>query len=233
MSKESLVFDSKLFKRLQATVSRRLEGTGKKITLSDIRDYVADNSPNLDGISYNELVTELVSIAYHPSENTEETGLAIPENLSQENSLINMSDKYQETKPKQESGIVPSQPTQPTGLSIPQSSPESSLSIPVQDAIGLDVSTRAVIEQIINHEINTVVGSAQDLQAKLGVVRELESTLVSEVLTQHVKEKRQTINQITHTLGLGGNELSQREVSYTQNFHQTLEDVKARFKQSL
>lgn len=229
----SLIFDTKLYKNLQTTVNRRLKDSPYKISLGAIREYVANNTQSLSDKSFPEVVDLLVDLTKE-TETLEISGtLTTKEDVTQENSLIYMNHIYEEKEIEKSPENALAKPEQPKELSTEVAETTTVLGHVVEKVTDLNFGTKAVTEAVIEHELTNIVSSAQDLQEKLGALRNLETEIVSDVLGKHLQAKANTLESVKHKLSSSQVSAVERGGSYTANFTQTLEEIKAKFSQSV
>lgn len=232
MSKQSLVFDTKLFKKMQSTVNRRLVGTSFSIQLPTIREYCAENAQFLADKDYNFIIEKLIQIAKSGEGSNASSQLAIVnDDSTQENSLLYSSTIKDEWIDAEKPGLVPVQPTQSSDLAVKQEMSATQLSNQVSDTVSLDFSTQAISQDIVEHEVQDIVTCAEDLRGKLAALREFESAVVGDVLEEHKQERLQKRQSVKSALEVNQGVKTISKGIYSENFTQRLNQLRKQVTQ--
>lgn len=232
MAKQSLMFDTKLFKKMQSTINRRLSDTPYSIQLSIIREYCVDNAQFLADKDYNFIIDELIQIAKTGQTITGDGQLTVQsENSATENSLLYSNTIKDEWKDAEKPGLVPVKPKQETGLAVQDNVSGSPLSTQVEEAVSIDFSTQAIAKDIVEHEVQDIVTGAEDLRGKLAALREFESAVVGDVLQEHKQERLQQRQSVKSTLEVNQGVKSVSKGVYSENFMQRLNQLRKQVTQ--
>lgn len=233
MPKQSLVFDTKLFKKMQSTVTRRLVGTGYSIQLPTIREYCVSNAQFLADKDYNFIIDQLVSLAKSGEKNLEGSELTVSSATSvQQNSLLYSNTIKDEWLDAEKPVLVPVQSNNSSSLALQSETAVTELSTQLSDTVSLDFSTQAITQDIVEHEVQDIVTGAEDLRGKLAALREFESAVVGDVLEEHKQDRIQKRQSVKSALEINQGVKTINKGVYSENFTKRLSDLRKQVTQS-
>lgn len=192
------MIDDKFMKRIQSAVSR---SSGKSISLSDVREYVYQDTTKPEPIIIRELVEQVKSTS---------------------GALANVEEN--ETKPAL--GTLPGLPTNKGGnLSVTQKG--KAFSVDSNNQIDLLKATEEnftneseeVKSAIVGHLTQQTIRSAKDLKQALEKIRNTELALFRQIYSDHSAVRRSELSALTGALS----SKQQQEEIESSNFQQQLD----------
>lgn len=231
MGKQTIILDTKLFKRIQSQVNRRLSESSTSISLGSVREFIVQNHTDMYESDIPGIVDELVDIClgaqskamslYQPEE------LATEQNDSQTSSL---SLPTANSVPSTASGSMV-----PTQYSMPQQSQLNTVSSIDHTQICLAVQEQFANEsqqmqlELIKYAEEQAFSSLLQLRQGLAELRKFRTDVLRKLIADHNQASNDELHQLRSALQLGQSARQTQAVEETNAFLASLADKRAVF----
>lgn len=231
-NQKSLTIDTKLFKRIQSQVNRKLPQHQISISLGSVREHVVQNHTDLTEARISLVVDELVDIClgaqekamsvYQGQEITIQEGIVDKGSLSAP--LID-----EQTSELQSSSMVAAQQVVPqqNQLAMPSSVDYSTICSFVQEEFANE--SKQMQLELVSYLEEQTFSSMLQLRQSLAELRKFRVDVLRKLIADHNDESNKELYQLRSALQLGQSQRQAQAVEETNAFLASLADKKAVF----
>lgn len=216
----NFIIDGNLFKSIQSSIKRDTErflgkGNGTSVSLSEIREFVVENQNEMFSNGGKQWVVD------HFVTQVRNQRSALSVSTSAEKPII-IDYNYSQSKPEQ------------LGQITTQSAPQiSSLELPKEILSEIQTKfsghSQEVQQEIVRHLQELKLQSALELRQKLNELSNLESRLLTKVLTDFRNQHESNLSTLRQTLASTKREVDTDSQNFTQEFKDKIKEIEKMF----
>ena len=231
-NQKSLTIDTKLFKRIQSQVNRKLSQHQISISLGSVREHVVQNHTDLTEARISLVVDELVDICLGAQEKAmsvyQGQKTTVQDGLVDEASLSVLAIDEQASEP-QSSSMVPAQQVVPqqNRLAMPSSVDHNAICSFVQEEFANE--SKQMQLELVSYLEEQTFSSMLQLRQSLAELRKFRVDVLRKLIADHNDESNKELYQLRSALQLGQSARQAQAVEETNAFLASLADKKAVF----
>lgn len=217
----SLIIDSKLFKNIQSSIKREV---GISVQTEEIREFVLANQDEMNSNGGKAWV-----VRHFVDQIRSQQSSITP--ISKSELPIYIPNIYSDGAKLQESvgqvdAIVPTQETQASSLTATSNTLPSEILKEVQQRFSHSQEVQA---EIVNYLQDQQFTSALELRQKLGELANVESKILSKILSDYRNQHESNLLQLRATLNQSKSKASENAQVFTQTHQNRLREMEAAF----